>query len=87
MNETKVQDAPHYDKHTGIDNAINNIDSEIARSESIIQKIKGDNSGVEDGCAPSDPSLQDILDNAEDRIKGKIDDLHSNFNEIEKLLF
>ena len=89
MSEVKAcgAEALHNDKHTGIDNAIRNIDSAISHADNLIGRITGASNEETPKPLHVDPCLVDVLSGAEDEIRGKTDALHDRLTQIENILF
>ena len=87
INEATAKEQ-RFDKHLGINNAIDNIDSVIEHAKNTIARINGHEIS-EEALKPVhiSPSLLDVLSGGESEIRGKIDELHSLLNEIESLIF
>ena len=80
-------EGPRSDKHTGINSAIQNIDSAIAHADNLIGRITGASNEEASKPLHADQCLVDVLSGAEDEIRGKTDALHDRLTQIENLIF
>ena len=80
-------------KHIALNQAIDRLDGICDKAYTILERIKNDNrnskcDGSNEDC-PKDvePSLQEVLDNAPDRIYKKIDDMNGILDELRSSIF